>query len=97
MMVEKQSQLEMERGEPIDDSELLQLLRIADKLKSTASEYRRTRKEGNKRAEPHLLDGRQHPCGEFLLKGTRIEEGHRDYDIPAAFRISVKKMKNGRR
>ena len=95
MMVTNQA--ELETGEPIDDAELLNMLRLADRLKSTASEYRRTRKEANQRAEPKLLDGKPHQCGEYLLKGTRIEEGHRDYDVPAAFRISVKKMRNGKR
>ena len=95
MMVAKEGQLEMTRGEPITDPELLRQLRTREELRSAAAMYRRVSKEVSKMAEPHLLDLQQHQCGEFLLRGTRLEESRVEYDKKAAFRISVKKMKNG--
>ena len=93
MMMTKEAQIEFGRGEPIDDAELLRALRTRDQLRSAASMYRKVAKEVNQKAEPHLLDGQQHECGEFLLRGSRMEEGHREYDIKASYRVYIKKMK----
>jgi hypothetical protein len=96
MMVENGGQAELEMGEPLDDPELLMILRGRENNKPAATAYRRLTRQANEKAGPKLLDGKQHTCGEFLLKGTRIEGGHRDFDVKDSFRVSIKRKKNGK-